>query len=80
MKKYITLEFSDDTSANCEILGHITVEDRDYVVLLADDRDKSVYIYRYTVKKGKYRLEHIKKKDEFDLVCSELNRLVKKPK
>ena len=46
-ENYITLEFDDGVSIECEILGIFEVEGKEYIALIPDDGTDDVYLYSY---------------------------------
>ena len=46
-ENYITLEFDDGVSVECEILGIFEVGGKEYIALFPDDGSDDVYLYGY---------------------------------
>ena len=75
-KQYFTLNFSDDTSVQCEALGTFHYKKEDYLVGFADSPEKAVYIYQYTkTRHGDYKLKNIKNEKVFHEICDYLKTL-----
>lgn len=43
--KTVVIEFDDDTSIECEIIGTFEVDDKEYVALLAQDGSEEILLY-----------------------------------
>ncbi len=50
----VNVVFEDDTELPCEIIGTYEVEDREYMILLPENKDE-VFIYRYEPDNGEGR-------------------------
>jgi hypothetical protein len=45
--EFITLDYEDDTSERCEVLGIFECDGSEYIALVPDSDQESVYIYGY---------------------------------
>lgn len=67
--EFITLEYEDGTSERCEVLGIFDCNDKEYVVLVPDSDDDSVYLYEYQEHDdGTFSLADIADDEEFAAV------------
>ena len=48
--EFITLDYEDDTSERCEVLGIFECEGAEYIALVPDSDQDSVYLYGYDEK------------------------------
>jgi hypothetical protein len=73
---YITLEFDDGESVECEIMGVFDYNDKEYIALLPDDESDDVYIYGYKeVGEDEFELVDIEDDEEFEKVVDEFDRI-----
>ena len=73
---FITLEFDDGTSVECEIMGVFEAEGKEYIALIPDDGTDDVYIYGYKeVGEDEYDLIDISD-EEFETAVAEFDRIV----
>ena len=80
-RDFVTLEFDDGESLECEIVCTYYVEeypDVDYAAVCPlDERLDDVYIFRIKQLKGdEFALVDIEDDAEFDAACEELDRLI----
>ena len=73
----ITLEFDNDESVECEILGIFDFEKKDYIALIPDNGTDDVYLYEYIDHGEEFELKDIDEKlfprvvEEFDKIMAE---------
>ena len=73
--EYITLEFEDGGTLECEVLGTFTVGEREYVALY-DDGEDIVYFYRYLQSdEDHYEIADIETDEEFEAVSAEFDEI-----
>jgi hypothetical protein len=73
---FITLEFDDGLTVECEIMGVFDFESKEYIALIPDDGSDDVYIYGYKeVSEDEFELIDILDDDEFERVIEEFERL-----
>lgn len=73
---FITLEFDDGESVECEILGVFEFEDKEYIALIPADGSDDVYIYGYKeVDEEEFELIDIEDEKEFEKVVAEFERM-----
>lgn len=73
---YITLEFDDGTSVECEIMGIFDAAGKEYIALIPDDGTDDVYIYGYKeVGEDEYDLTDITD-EEFEIAVAEFDKIV----
>lgn len=48
--EFITLDYEDDTSERCEVLGIFECKGAEYIALVPDSDQDSVYLYEYDEK------------------------------
>jgi hypothetical protein len=73
---FITLEFDDGLTVECEIMGVFDFENKEYIALIPDDDSDDVYIYGYKeVSEDEFELIDIMDDDEFERVIEEFDRL-----
>lgn len=76
-EEIITLEFDDNTSLDCIILGIFETNDREYIALAPEKIEGDVYIYRYQhVSNDEFELAEIFNDDEFASVAKVFNSLM----
>jgi hypothetical protein len=74
--EFITLEFDDGMSIECEIMGVFDFENKEYIALIPDDGSDDVYIYGYKeVSDDEFELIDIVDDDEFERVIEEFEQL-----
>ena len=74
--EYITLEFDDGKSEECEIMGIFEVGGKEYIALIPDNDTDDVYLYGYKeVNDDEFELIDIEDDDEFDKVAAEFDKL-----
>lgn len=77
--KTIKIEFEDERSEECEIMGIFEVNGKEYIALLSTVKTEkpSIYVYGYEQSSEQdFRLIDIKNRDEFDAVTAELDRVI----
>ncbi|GHU49016.1 hypothetical protein FACS1894127_1060 [Clostridia bacterium] len=73
---YITLEFDDGESVECEIMGVFDYEGKEYIALIPEDDSDDVYIYGYReVNDDEFELVDIEDDSEFEKVVAEFEKL-----
>ncbi len=73
----ITLEFDDDTTVDCEIMGVFDFNDKDYIALIPDDGSDDVYIYAYQeYDDGTFELMDIEDDALFAQVAKEFDEIM----
>jgi hypothetical protein len=73
---FITLEFDDGLTVECEIMGVFDFEGKEYIALIPDDDSDDVYIYGYKeVNEDEFELIDILDDDEFERVIAEFEQL-----
>ena len=74
---FITLEFDDGQSQECEILGIFEVEGKEYIALLpTEEGSEDVYLYGYKeVGDDEFELIDIEDDAEFEKVSKEFEAL-----
>lgn len=76
-EEIITLEFDDNTSADCIILGVFETDGREYIALTPEKIEGDVYIYKYQqVSNDEFELAEIFNDDEFASVAKVFNSLM----
>jgi hypothetical protein len=74
--EFITLEFDDGLTVECEIMGVFDFEGKEYIALIPDDGSDDVYIYGYKeVSEDEFELIDILDDDEFERVIEEFEQL-----
>jgi hypothetical protein len=74
--EFITLEFDDGLTVECEIMGVFDFEGKEYIALIPDDGSDDVYIYGYKeVSDDEFELIDILDDDEFERVIEEFEQL-----
>ena len=64
--QYLTLEWEDGSSIECEIIDHLDLDGKKYIALLPKDDDQAI-IFSYTEKDDEVELGNLED-DEFDRV------------
>lgn len=77
----ITLEFEDDKSVECEIMGIFEHEGNEYIALIPQDDSDDVYIYGYkenSEEDGEIEFELIDIEDDavFEAVVKEFEKIM----
>ncbi len=73
---FLTLEFDDGATVECEILGIFECKGKEYIALLPDDGSDDVYLYGYKeVGDEEFELVDIIDDAEFDDVCKEFEAI-----
>ncbi|MDR0570312.1 MAG: DUF1292 domain-containing protein [Clostridiales Family XIII bacterium] len=73
---YITLEFDDGESVECEIMGVFDYEGKEYIALIPEDDSDDVYIYGYKeIDDDEFELVDIDDDEEFEKVVAEFEKL-----
>ncbi len=68
-ENYITLEFDDGETMECEILGIFEADGQEYMALAADDESGEVYLFRYReVDEEEFEILDIDDEGEFEKV------------
>jgi hypothetical protein len=74
--EFITLEFDDGLTVECEIMGVFDFEGKEYIALIPDDGSDDVYIYGYKeISDDEFELVDILDDDEFERVIEEFEQL-----
>jgi len=74
---FVTLEFDDGESIECEIMGVFDVDGKEYIALIPEDDSDDVYIYGYKeVDDDEFELVDIEDDLEFDKVVKEFDKLI----
>ena len=74
---FVTLEFDDGESVECEIMGVFDVQGKEYIALIPEDDSDDVYIYGYKeVDDDEFELIDIEDDSEFDKVVKEFDKLI----
>lgn len=76
--EYLTLDYDDGTSERCEVLGIFDLGDAEYVALVPESDDESVYLYGYEEhdEDGTFTLIDIDNDELFAKVAAEYERLM----
>ncbi|MDR0890073.1 MAG: DUF1292 domain-containing protein [Oscillospiraceae bacterium] len=75
----ITLEFDDDKTVECGIMGVFDLSDVQYIALeLLDDDSEDVYLYEYVAGDTDFELKDIPE-EAFEAVAAEFDRLMDEP-
>ncbi len=74
-ENFITLEFDDGESVECEIMGVFEFEEKEYIALMPADGSDDVYIYGYKEMEDEFELIDIEDEDEFDRVVAEFEKM-----
>ena len=73
---YITLEFEDGLSMECEILGVFEVEGKEYIALLPGDGTDDVFIYGYReLSEDEFEILDLDEEEEFEKVSAAFEKL-----
>ena len=77
----VELELDDGTMVNCAVITILTVEAKDYIVLLplnenGENNDGEVYIYRYDNSQGSPVLENIEDDEEYEAVADAFDEML----
>lgn len=73
---FLTLEFDDGATVECEILGIFACKGKEYIALLPDDDSEDVYLYGYKeVGDEEFELVDIVDDAEFEEVCKEFEAI-----
>lgn len=64
--EFVTLEYEDGTSERCEVLGIFDCDEKEYIALVPESDDDSVYLYEYQEHDdGTFSLADIADDEEF---------------
>lgn len=74
--EYITLEFEDDETVVCEILGAFDVKGKEYIALAPEESEDEVFLYGYEEQGDEFELKEIESDDEFEEVLKVFNELM----
>lgn len=75
--EYITLEFDDGKSVECEIQGVFDLDGKEYIAVLPEDGTDDVYIYGYKeVGDDEFELVDIEDDEEFKKVVEEYDNIM----
>jgi hypothetical protein len=75
--EYITLEYDNGESEECEVLGVFDYKDKDYIALLPQGDTDDVYIYGYEeYDDDTFDLKDIDDEDLFNEVAAEFDRIM----
>lgn len=73
---FLTLEFDDGESVECEIMGVFDFDNKEYIALIPDDGTDDVYIYGYKeVGEEEFELVDIDNDEEFNKVVAEFEKI-----
>lgn len=73
----ITLEFDDESTMDCEIMGVFDCDGKDFIALIPDDGSDDVYIYGYEEDKdGNFELLDIKSDEVFAKAAKEFEKIM----
>ena len=73
----ITLEFDDGAEIECEIMGVVDYNGKEYIALIPDDGSDDVYIYGYKeVGEDEFELVDIEDDAEFEAVVAEFDKIM----
>ncbi|MDR2943846.1 MAG: DUF1292 domain-containing protein [Methanosarcinales archaeon] len=61
----ITIEFEDDTSVECEIIGTFEADGKEYIALLKQDESEEILIYGVKESEEDIELIDIEDEEEF---------------
>ncbi|MEG0662686.1 MAG: DUF1292 domain-containing protein, partial [Anaerovoracaceae bacterium] len=76
-KDVITLEFDDEQTVECEIMGVFDLDGKEYIALVPDDGSDDVYIYGYEeTGDDEFSLIDIEDDDEFEAAAAEFERIM----
>ena len=74
---FITLEFDDGATVECEVLGVFDCDNKEYIALLPDDGSDDVYIYGYNeINEEEFEMTDIEDDAEFEKVVAEFDSLM----
>lgn len=75
--EYLTLDYDDGTSERCEVLGIFDLDGAEYIALVPESDDESVYLYGYEEHEdGSFDLIDIDDDNLFEKVAAEYERLM----
>ncbi|MDY0266287.1 MAG: DUF1292 domain-containing protein [Methanimicrococcus sp.] len=72
----MTIEFDDDTSIECEILGTFEAGDKEYIALLKQDESEEILIYGFIEHEDDVELINIEDEEEFQKASEVLDQLL----
>lgn len=72
----ITIEFDDDTSVECEILGTFEADGKEYIALLKQDESEEILIYGFKEHEDDVELIDIEDEEEFQKAADVLDELL----
>lgn len=73
---FITLEFDDGESVECEVMGVFEFEGKEYIALIPGDDTDDVYIYGYKeIDDEEFELIDIDDDEEFQKVVAEFEKM-----
>lgn len=73
---FITLEFDDGESVECEVMGVFEFEGKEYIALIPSDDSDDVYIYGYKeIDDEEFELIDIDDDEEFQKVVEEFEKM-----
>ena len=74
---FITLEFDDGVEVECEIMGVLDYDGKEYIALIPNDDTDDVYIYGYKeIGDDEFELVDIEDDDEFEKVVAEFDKIM----
>jgi hypothetical protein len=77
---FITLEFDDGVTVECEIMGVFESGGKEYIALIPDDGSDDVYIYGYKeISDDEFELIDILDDDEFERVTEDFEKFTDDP-
>ncbi|MBQ6934427.1 MAG: DUF1292 domain-containing protein [Clostridia bacterium] len=75
-KDFMTLDFDDGTSVECEILGVFEADGKEYIALVPQDGSEEIYFYGYVeINDEEFELVDILDDEEFEKAVAEFDRL-----
>ena len=73
----ITLEFDEGEEVECEIMGVVDFNGKEYIALIPDDGTDDVYIYGYKeVGEDEFEIVDIDDDAEFEAVAAEFDKIM----
>ena len=73
----ITLEFDNDETIECEIMGIFDYDGNDYIALIPLDDSDDVYIYGYKqISDDEFEIIEIEDEEEFDAAAAEFDAIM----
>ena len=72
----IDLEYDDDTSIKCKVLGTFDANNKEYIALEPQDGSGDVYIYGYKQDGDEFEILEIESSEEFDAAAAVFNDIM----